>query len=235
MDREEFTRRLYEALGPRYLDKHPFMALLYKGKLTKKQLQAWIINRFYLQNNIISKDAAILTNCPVPQVRRIWMSRTIRREGLERPPGDIEGWLVFAEAAGLKREAVLSARCLPGVRFAVDELVAYALKVPWLDGVALSLYELLAKDELAKRLDALKRHYAWIDESGLRFFLARLAHIRADSEIVLELVLKYCETRESQESALGAALFMADVMQSLHDSIYMGYVVGDLPLSASLQ
>ena len=64
------------------MDKHPFMRLLYQGKLGRAQVQGWIVNRFYLQNNISAKDAAIVSYCPIPQVRRAWMSRSFRREGL---------------------------------------------------------------------------------------------------------------------------------------------------------
>ncbi len=233
--REAFSRELKNSLRPRYIDKHPLMQLLYKGVLTKKQIQGWIINRFYLQNNIISKDAAILSNCPVTDVRRIWMSRTIRREGLERPPGDVEGWLILAEAAGLKRGEVLGARCLPGVRFAVNDLVNFARRASWIEGISTSLYEVSAKDELARRIEKLRKHYGWIRADGMKFFLSRLAQLERDSQVVLDIVMKYCTTGEMQDRSIAAALHMGEVTWSIHDSIYMNYVIEDRPLSDSLQ
>ena len=106
MTRDELARRVEGAIRDRYIDRHPLMQLLYRGGLSKKQLRAWIVNRFYMQNSIGSKDAAILSNCPVPEVRRLWISRSVRREGLESTVGDVEGWLALAEAAGLRRENV---------------------------------------------------------------------------------------------------------------------------------
>jgi pyrroloquinoline-quinone synthase len=209
------------------------MRLFYKGRLTKKQVRAWIVNRFYLQNNIGSKDAAILSNCPIPEVRRIWISRTLRREGMGGSVGDVDGWLTLAEAAGLRRDRVLGARCLPGVRFAVNDLVNFARRAGWLEGISTSLYEVLAKDELAKRVEALKTHYGWIGSEGLKFFMSRLAGLDRDSGTVLNLVTTYARDRTTQESSLRAAVHMSEVIWSLHDAVYMNYVLEDRPLSAS--
>ncbi|MDA4127680.1 MAG: pyrroloquinoline quinone biosynthesis protein C [Thaumarchaeota archaeon] len=232
--KDEFERELKRALEPRYVDKHPFMQLLYRGRLTKKQVQAWIINRFYLQNSIGSKDAAIISNCPFPEVRRIWISRALRREGMGETVGDIDGWLEFAEAAGLRRERVLKAHCLPGVKFAVEGLMGFVRRASWLEGVATSLYEVPAKGELLKRVAALKTHYEWIRPSGMRFFVSRIARIDRDAASTVDLVTNYANDRSLRRSALSAALFMSDVTWSIHDAIYVNYVTGDVPLPASL-
>jgi len=216
------------------VDKHPFMQLLYKGRLTRKQVQAWVVNRFYLQNSIASKDAAIMSNCPLPEVRRIWLSRALRREGMGDAVGDVDGWLGFAEAAGLRKETVIAARCLPGVRFAVESLVSFARRASWLEGIATSLYEVPAREELIKRTKALKAHYAWIRPEGMRFFVSRIARIERDANTVVDLVASYGGDAKGLESAVKAALHMSEVIWSIHDSIYMNYVAVDSPLSASI-
>ncbi|HZW84881.1 MAG TPA: hypothetical protein VFE91_03130 [Nitrososphaerales archaeon] len=233
LEREAFAAEIRRVLEPRYVDRHPFMQLLYKGKLSKKQVQAWILNRFYLQNSIGSKDAAVVSNCPLPEVRRIWISRTLRREGMGDSVGDVDGWLGFAESAGFKRQSVLQAKCLPGVRFAVDGLVNFARRATWLEGIATSLYEVPAKDELVKRTAAFKEHYTWIRPEGMRFFVSRIARVDRDSDVVLDLVAAYAKDRRQQEAAIGAALQMSDVTWSIHDAVYMNYVAMDSPLSAS--
>ncbi|HYC26892.1 MAG TPA: hypothetical protein VEB67_02575 [Nitrososphaerales archaeon] len=231
--RDEFVEELKSVLGPRYIDRHPFMQALYDGRLSKKQVRAWVVNRFYLQNSIGSKDAAILSNCPVPEVRRIWISRTLRREGMGDSVGDVDGWLDFAEAAGLRRETVRQAKCLPGVRFAVDGLVNFARRGTWLEGVATSLYEVLAKEELMRRAEALKEHYGWIRPEGMKFFLSRIGRVERDSGVVVDLVTAYAKDRRTQEAAIMAAVEMSDVTWSMHDAVYMNYVAVDSPLSAS--
>ena len=45
----------------RYHDKHPFHKLLHGGKLTKRQVQAWALNRYYYQSHIPLKDAALMS------------------------------------------------------------------------------------------------------------------------------------------------------------------------------
>jgi pyrroloquinoline-quinone synthase len=223
--RAELMEKLHRRLAPRYIDQHPLMKLLYAGKLDRVQMRAWIVNRFYLQNNIAIKDAAIVSNCPVPEVRRLWMARAIRREGLEAPMGDVDGWLVLAEAAGLSRKEVTEAGYLPGARFAVNDLVNYARRSSWLEGVSTSLYETQARTELVKRIGALKTRYRWIKPEGLRFFLSRLSQLDRDSRLVLDIVMRYCDTRELQETALAAAAYLGEVVWSLHDAVYMDYVI----------
>lgn len=233
LDGRAFVEEVREALAPRYIDRHPFMQLLYRGKLSKKQVQAWIVNRFYLQNSIGSKDAAVVSNCPLPDVRRIWIGRTLRREGMGDSVGDVDGWLGFAESAGLRKDTVLRARCLPGVRFAVDGLVNFARRATWLEGIATSLYEVPAKAELIKRTEALKEHYGWIRPEGMKFFVSRIARVDRDSDVVVDLVTAHAKDRSRQDAALRAALQMSDVTWSIHDAIYMNYVAMDSPLSAS--
>src|SRR6188472_2991392 len=72
---EEFIRRLHKVGEVAYHDKHPFHMLMNDGKLDSKQLQGWVANRFYYQTCIPIKDAAILSNCPEREVRRVWIKR----------------------------------------------------------------------------------------------------------------------------------------------------------------
>ena len=100
-DRETFLEKL-RAVGVRaYHDKHPFHVAMNEGQLSPDALRGWVANRFYYQRNIPIKDAAILANCPVREVRRAWIHRILdhdgvatRRGGLQSAqPGEIsDGW-----------------------------------------------------------------------------------------------------------------------------------------------
>jgi pyrroloquinoline-quinone synthase len=234
LDREAFLSSLKDKLKEKSQDKHPLMLMLYAGKLSPKQVRAWIINRFYLQKNIPLKDAAILSNCPETEVRRLWIGRIMKREGIGGSIGDVEGWIGFAESAGVTRDDILRARCLPGVRFAVDGYVNFARKADWTEGVAASLIEYFAKSELVKRIEAFKRHYPWIEPEGYRFFMSRLGDLDEANETTLRIVLRYCQSREMQLRAIEAAVSMADIYWSLHDAIYVAYVIEDRPITDSL-
>ncbi|MFQ5950840.1 MAG: pyrroloquinoline-quinone synthase PqqC [Candidatus Geothermarchaeales archaeon] len=234
LSKEEFLAELGELADRRFQDKHPFMKLLHKGRLTKTHLRGWILNRFYFQKSIPLKDAAIISNCPIPEIRKIWLGRLMGREGYGDQEGDIEGWLRLAEAAGLRRELVLNARCLPGVKYAVDAYLHFARSATWLQGVAASLTELFAEDELSKRIEAFQRHYGWIPPEGFRFFMNRLPQARRDSETALNIVLKHATTEDEQRKAVKAFLFVTDVVWSMHDAIYVAYVVRKEPLASSI-
>ncbi len=52
--REEFENKLRER-GKGYHIYHPFHVMMYEGKLSKEQLQSWVMNRFLLSNKYPSK------------------------------------------------------------------------------------------------------------------------------------------------------------------------------------
>src|SRR3954465_3043070 len=119
-DRRIFTAKLRQVGANAYHDKHPFHELMNAGRLDRAAIQTWIANRYYYQVNIPIKDAAILSNCPVREVRRTWLHRITDHDGTadEGDGGGIEAWLRLGEAAGLARDELLDERhVLPGVRF----------------------------------------------------------------------------------------------------------------------
>src|SRR5215213_5128778 len=221
---EEFTHHLHKVGEVAYHDKHPFHILMNDGKLDRKQLQGWIANRFHYQTCIPIKDAAILSNCPDREVRRIWIKRIIDHDGTSENDGGIKKWLRLGEAVGLTSEEMLQfSYLLPGVRFAVDAYVNFARTKPWIEAVASSLTELFAPDLMAERLAAFERLYTWIDPAGLAYFRARLTQAPRDSEHALEVVMERCRTPEEQARAVAALSFKNDVLWSMLDAINWAY------------
>lgn len=205
-----------------YHDKHPFHVLMNTGKLGRGALQSWVANRFYYQINIPIKDAAILSNCPVREVRRIWLHRIVDHDGASGDEGGIGAWLGLGQACGLSRAPLLDGRLvLPGVRFAVDAYVNFARTQPWPIAIASSLTELFAPNLMAKRLEAFERFYPWIKPRGLQYFRNRLSQAPRDSKEALALTLKYCATREMQEAAVAALRFKCDVLWTMLDAVHL--------------
>jgi pyrroloquinoline-quinone synthase len=222
-DTESFVAAL-RAQSRRYHSLHPFHRRMNDGMLSREQLQGWVANRFYYQANIPRKDAAILSNCPHPEVRRRWIRRIVDHDGTSAGEGGIEAWLLLGEATGLSRAEVRDERhVVPGVRFAVDAYVTFARTRPWVEAVASSLTELFAPDLMAERLAAFERHYRWIDRAGLAYFRARLGQAPRDSEHALEVVTEYCRTPEQQAGAVAALTFKCDVLWSMLDAIDSAY------------
>ena len=222
-DTEGFIGAL-RAQSQRYHSRHPFHEAMNEGRLSRPQIQGWVANRFYYQENIPRKDAAILANCPDRGVRRRWVQRIHDHDGTADGEGGIEAWLRLGEAAGLTREEMWDERhVVPGVRFAVDAYVNFARTRPWVEAVASSLTELFAPDLMAERLAAFERFYTWIDPAGLAYFRARLTQAPRDSEHALEVVTEHCRTPEEQARAVAALSFKSDVLWSMLDAIDRAY------------
>jgi pyrroloquinoline-quinone synthase len=243
-DRETFVEKL-RVIGVRsYHDKHPFHVAMNEGRLSPEALRGWVANRFYYQRNLPIKDAAILANCPVREVRRAWIHRILDHDGVLPKPkqggatpgenglagarpsveGGIEAWLRLGEACGLSRgDLVDNPHLLPGVRFAVDAYVNFARSQLWPTAIASSLTELFAPDLMTARLAAFEKFYRWIDPRGLDYFRRRVTQARCDSDEALAITLEYCNTPELQRGAVRALEFKCDVLWSMLDAIHHAY------------
>jgi pyrroloquinoline-quinone synthase len=218
-DAEEFTARL-RALSSRYWHDHPFHLRLHEGSLSKHELQLWAANRWYYQRCIPQKDAAILANCPLPDVRRQWLERIVWHDGTAPGDGGAENWLRLAEALGLTREEVLDERhVLPGTRFAVDAYVTFARTRPWVEAVASGLTEMFSPGLMRRRLADMRERYPWIAEEGFAYFTRRLEVIGGEGMSTVDIVVEHCRTREQQEAAIAALAFKCDVLRALLDAV----------------
>ena len=220
--RKEFEDNLRKK-GKGYHIYHPFHVMMYEGKLSKEQLQSWVMNRFYYQISIPLKDAAILSNCPVKEIRKEWIVRILDHDGEGDAEGGIEAWINLGRAVGLKREEVTSLEGVsPGVKFAVDAYINFAKQRTWQESVCSSLTELFAPHIHQQRISSWPEMYPWIDESGLSYFKKRLTEARRDVEHGLGVTLDYFRTsREMQQKALGILQFKINVLWVIADSIML--------------
>jgi pyrroloquinoline-quinone synthase len=219
LDRVEFVKAL-QAKRDLYWREHPFHVRLHQGKLSDQEIRSWVANRWYYQAALPRKDAAILANCPFPDVRRRWITRIVYQDGACEGEGGLEAWLRLAEAVGLTREEVIDERHVaPGVRFATDAYLTFARERRWLEAVAASLTELFSPDLMRERMAAMRRHYPWIDPEGYTYFESRTSAAARDAEVGLELVLSHCRTRAEQDTAQDALAFKCDVLWALLDGI----------------
>ncbi|AOR36624.1 pyrroloquinoline quinone biosynthesis protein PqqC [Streptomyces fodineus] len=224
LTRERFAARLYDLRG-RYWDGHPFHQRLHSGGCTPPELRRWVANRWYYQLCLTRKNAAIIANCPLPEVRRTWAERLGQQDGPNGGEGGLADWLVLAEAVGLDRAEVLDERHVArGVRFAVDGYLHFCQTRPWTEGVAAALTEMFSPDHMAARVTAWRRHYEWIDPAGYVYFEHRIPVARKDSARTLDLVLDHCVTAEQQQAALGALAFKCDVLNAMLDAVDYGAV-----------
>lgn len=210
-----------------YYAHHPFHQLMHEGRLTRRQLQGWVANRLAYQRAIPRKDAAILSNCPDPDVRRLWLQRIVDHDGTERGAGGIEMWIRLGEALGVPRAEMEDERhVLPGVRFATDAYVTFCKTKPWIDGVAASLTELFAPELMRQRIAAFPQHYSWVRPEALEYFKSRLTQAPRDSAQGLQLVQTHCRTVETQQRAFQALAFKLELLWVMIDTIHHAYLEG---------
>jgi len=220
----EVEARMRAIGAERYHHRHPFHQLMHEGKLTRGQLQAWALNRYYYQSVIPVKDAIILSRSDDPAFRRAWRKRIVDHDGDGIQPGGIEKWILLAQSTGLDRSLVTSETgILPGVRYAVNAYFDLVSKRSFLEAVASSLTELFSRDLIALRIDRLRQHYPWLS-SGLVYFDARLTQAPEDAEFALGWVIRNASTRAQQELAFGALRSKCDILWAQLDALYFAYV-----------
>lgn len=225
LDRAGFEARLRAIGAERYHDKHPFHAMLHGGRCTPTQVRAWVINRYAYQSRIPMKDAAFMSRCADPDLRRAWRSRIEDHDGGITEGGGIRRWLKLAEAVGLDPDYVASERgILPATRFAVDAYVRFVRDMPLLDAVASSLTELFAPKIHAQRIEGLLAHYAFANPSSLSYFRQRLTEAPKDVAFGLAFVLDHADTAEKQDAAAAALEFKTDVLWAQLDALWSAYV-----------
>src|SRR5271168_762424 len=230
LSREELKDRLLEVGAKRYHHLHPFHLRMHEGQLTRGQLQAWALNRYYYQSRIPIKDALLLAKSDDPAFRRAWRKRIVDHDGDDTGYGGIEKWIQLAEAAGLAREEVIPCTgVLPGVIFAVDAYLALVRDSPLLIAVASSLTELFSRDLISLRMDKMRLHYPYLSR-GLAYFEGRLTQAPEDAAFALDYVSTHAKTRAEQEQVIGALERKCEILWAQLDAIDYAYVTpGNIP------
>lgn len=221
---DELRTQLRAVGEERYHHQHPFHLLMHEGKLSRGQLQAWALNRYYYQSIIPVKDSMILSRGPDPAFRRAWRKRVIDHDGDGTSEGGIKRWLRLAEATGLNPDDVCSGKgILPATRFAVNEYLNIVRSRSLLEAVASSLTELFSRDLISLRMEKLRRYYPWLS-GGLDYFEARLTQAPEDAQFAIQYVYENAKTRTEQELAVQALRDKCDILWAQLDALYFAYV-----------
>jgi len=219
----------------RYHHQHPFHLMMHEGRLTRGQLQAWALNRYYYQAIIPIKDSIILSRGPDPAFRRAWRKRVIDHDGDAHSEGGIKRWLKLAEATGLRAEQVQAGiGILPATRFAVNEYLNIVRSRTLLEAVASSLTELFSRDLISLRMEKLRQHYPWLS-GGLDYFEARLTQAPEDAKFAINYVYENAHTRAEQELAIQALRDKCDILWAQLDALYFAYVQPGWPPPGAFQ
>jgi coenzyme PQQ biosynthesis protein C len=224
LDPEAFVARLRQEGEKRYHDRHPFHVRMHAGKLSRRQIQAWVENRFYYQTRIPIKDALVLSKSEDPAFRRSWIRRIIDHDGPAEGEGGLAQWLRLAKGVGLDVEAVKSlTHVLPAVRFACDAYVQLVRERPLVEAVASSLTEFFSPDIMARRIVAWETHYPWVEAETLAYFRGRVARARTDSREAIDFVVAHATARDVQERCVQALIDKTSILWALLDAVDRAY------------
>lgn len=206
---------------------HPWDVHFNEGRCTRKQLHGWAKQRYYFVQQVPIKEYGILQNCPYPEVRRRWLSKAIEEEGEDIIGGEHRShpdyWVTVCEGMGLTRDELDASEPLAGVRFAVDAF-AHASSRHWLLGVAVSEGRDTAR-VMARMLEVFRKHYHWVPDDALEFYRLHSEVDVGHGEIRMDLLSRYCTTKELQEECINGQLLKNDMRRVMSDAIYMAYVV----------
>lgn len=225
MGREDFEAALRRIGAERYHHLHPFQQRLQSGELSKEQVQAWALNRYYYQSQIPVKDAYILARLQTPELRREWRQRIIDHDGEAGRRGGIEKWIALTDGVGLDRAYVESGvGILAGTRFAVDAYVHFVRERPLLEAIASSLTELFSPNVIGTRVRGMLEHYDFISKQTLAYFDKRPVQAKRDSDFALAYCLDNARRPEEQRAVLDALRFKCQVLWAQLDALHFAYV-----------
>jgi pyrroloquinoline quinone biosynthesis protein D len=214
----------------RYHNKHPFHLKMNAGGLSKDQLKAWSLNRYYYQSMIPIKDAVILSRMEDADMRRVWRQRIIDHDGDSDDQGGIARWIALTDGLELDREYVKSGKgILPATRFAVDAYVNFVRVKPMLEAIASSLTEMFSPSTIGERVHGMLQHYDFLSPKTLAYFEKRLTQAPRDSDFALDYVKRWAHTPEQQQAVLAALSFKCDVLWAQLDALNHAYVTPGTP------
>ena len=224
---DELEAMLRRIGAERYHIHHPFHRLLHGGRLSRGQVQAWALNRYFYQSRIPMKDAALLSRCEDRELRREWLVRVLDHDGMGEQEGGIMRWLRLCEGLGLDPSYVRSeAGILPATKFAVEAYVRFVRERTLLEAIASSLTELFAPKIHEERIPGMLRGYDFVSEEMVAYFRRRLDQAPRDSGFALAYVRQHATDPEKRAAVARALLFKCDVLWAQLDALHHAYVLG---------
>lgn len=222
---DELEGRLRGIGVARYHNLHPFHELLNRGGLTRDQMRAWALNRYYYQAMIPVKDATIMSRMFDADLRRNWRQRILDHDGDADDQGGIARWIALTDGLGLDRDYVESTDgVLPGTKFAVEAYVHFVRERSLLEAIASSLTEMFSPETIATRVSGMLANYDFVSKDVLRYFDKRLSQAPRDANFALDYVKTHARTAEEQAAAMKALVFKCNVLWTQLDCLHYSYV-----------
>ncbi|MEE8518341.1 MAG: iron-containing redox enzyme family protein [Dehalococcoidia bacterium] len=226
---KEFLSMLQEEVRERNARlEHPFVRLLFDGKLTLDQVRGWAKQDFALKKCPTWWNAGRLLNSPSLDIQR-QVARSLIEELGEEGGGHTDMYLRFGSALGIAEGDMENAPLLPSTVLVVDELMSINRHRPVLEALASGSVagEAINVDFCTNFIKANDAVYD-IPREGLEWFYE---HVEADaghSSFGERLVAEYADTLEVQERVVDAVVRSKAAYWVFFEGVYQAYVLNDV-------
>ena len=229
--RINFFREELMTLSYRYHVHHPFDKLLQSGRASKEMLQVWAANRFYYQDTIPRKDAAIIANCDDSSMRGMWCNHILTHD----VNGALTEWLLLTDSLDLERKEVMNGTyLLPGTKFACDAYLHFCKEMSWQDGMCSSMTHLFAGDIHKMRIRNWPTLYPWLPEDAFRYFRQRDTTLPDEVDTTLQVLSEYyTQSEDRMKRAKHILSFKQDILWTMMDTLWHYFMSKSCRMSAS--
>ena len=227
---DELEAALRDIGRPRYHNLHPFHRLLHGGKLSRDQVRAWALNRYYYQAMIPIKDATLLARMEEPRCAGSGASASSIMTATARAMAASSAGCGSTDSLDLPRSYVdLDARPAAGDALRRRRLCRLRPRPDLLEAIASSLTEMFRPMIISERVAGMLADYDFVSRDTLAYFDKRLSQAPRDADFALDYVKRHATTPAMQQAVLDALRFKCDVLWSQLDALDHAYVTPGLP------
>jgi pyrroloquinoline-quinone synthase len=221
----QFRKDLQAAIDVRHQANHPIVAKWQAGEVKRETVAGTITEIWYWISKLIPEALfSIAANAP-QEVQELEMENYAEELDPSNPHPQLI--LRFAKACGIPEEQLAKGRGLPTTEAWLNWELQTARFQPWIAAVS-GLHVASEAQEpqlITKLLPALRNQWKF-SEHDLEFWWL---HAEADIEHggrAVDILAKYCKTREQQEMAIHWAGEGARMKWLFWDGIYLHYEMG---------
>jgi pyrroloquinoline-quinone synthase len=222
MANSAFRQQLESAVNARHSRLNPFTEKWVNGELTRPQLGAWAAQHYQYVSQFPRWCATVYGACPYSDVRDFLLENIIEEESGTK---HVSLLIRFAEACGVSRQDVETARQLPTTR----ALTAWCFEMahrPFYEGAAGLLVGLESQvPGIYKRnLPPLTSRYGF-REHEIEFFSIHIEADEVHGERGYEIVEQYADTDEKRTVAVEAVRQATEMRWLYMSGLHRAYVL----------
>ncbi len=221
----EFRTRLESAVNARHSRMNPFTEKWVAGELGRAQLGAWASQHYQYVSQFPRWCAAVYAECPYPDARDFLLENIVEEESGTK---HVDLLIRFAEACGVSRAEVQSARQLPTTR----ALTAWCYEMahrPFFEAAAGLLVGLESQVPGIYRRNRppLIPTYGFT-EHEIEFFTVHIEVDEIHGERGYEIVETYARTPEERERAVDAVRQATEMRWQYMTGLHRAYVLKEV-------